>query len=58
MIEQQYKFVDFDEWCKTCAHLLRDETEYPCYNCLANATNLYSHKPTHWKEDERRTKND
>lgn len=48
-MEPQYKEVYFDQYCKTCAHKDIPESEDPCHECLNNPVNLYSHKPTEWK---------
>lgn len=50
MDEVAYKEVYFDQYCKTCKHSDAEEEEEPCCSCLAEPTNLYSHKPVMWKE--------
>ncbi len=45
-----YKEVYFDQYCKTCKYNLSKEDEDPCYECLENPTNLYSHKPVNYEE--------
>ncbi len=58
METQQYKFVNFEDYCKTCVHCETPEDQDPCYDCLAEATNLYSHRPVRWELDvERRREN-
>lgn len=54
MIEDSCKEVYFGEYCKTCQFEKDDEsnTSSPCYDCLNEPVNLYSHKPTGWKEKE------
>lgn len=49
-MEENYKEVYFNEYCKTCEHDNLSETEDPCDECLNNPVNLYSHKPVKWKE--------
>ena len=44
------KLVHFDEYCKTCKHKDLKESESPCYECLENPTNVYSHQPIHWEK--------
>ena len=56
MEEQKYKFVNFEDYCKTCMYADTPEDEDPCYDCLAEATNLYSHRPVSWKLDVERRK--
>ena len=50
MDEQDYKEVYFDQYCKTCKHAKKDSYEDPCFECLDNPVNLYSHKPVKWEE--------
>ena len=49
-----YKEVYFDQYCKTCEFNERKEEEDPCYECLAETVNLYSHKPVYWKERDKK----
>lgn len=49
-MEETYKEVYFHEFCKTCKHEKKAETDDPCWKCLENPVNVYSHKPTHWEE--------
>lgn len=44
------KEVYFDQYCDKCEYSDLDEAEDPCDECLSNPTNLYSHKPTNYKE--------
>lgn len=50
-MENDYKFVEFDKYCKTCKHFESDPGYDPCDTCLANTENLYSHKPVNYEED-------
>lgn len=50
MQDDAYKEVYFDKYCKTCEHSKVKEDEDPCYDCLAEPTNLNSHKPVKWEE--------
>lgn len=56
MDEPKYKFVNFDEYCKTCEYELYADYEIPCCDCLVEATNLYSHRPVYWKRDGEKVK--
>lgn len=49
-MDDSYKEVYFHEYCKTCKHRNKKETDDPCDDCLNEPVNLYSHKPTKWKE--------
>lgn len=51
-MEDIYKEVDFAKYCKTCDHSDLSETEDPCFECLDNPVNLYSHKPVNWEGKE------
>ena len=55
-MEETYKEVYFDQYCKTCKHKdAKDEKdEEPCAECLSYPTNLYSHKPINYEENKRR----
>lgn len=50
-MEQEYKEVYFDEYCKSCKYYKLSEEEHPCDTCLENPINLYSQKPVNWKEN-------
>lgn len=52
MLENSYKEVYFDQYCKTCKHEKLDETDDPCDDCLNEPMNVNSHKPTMWEEKE------
>ena len=49
-MEDSYKEVYFDQYCKTCEHKKLKEHESPCDDCLNETVNLYSHKPARYKE--------
>lgn len=49
-MEDNYKEVYFDQYCKTCKHENLPETDDPCDECLQETVNVYSHKPVKWKE--------
>lgn len=44
------KEVYFNEYCNTCKHASLSESEDPCYDCLNNPVNTYSHKPVYYEE--------
>ena len=48
-MEESYKEVYFDQYCKTCEHEKLKEIDDPCDECLNNPVNLYSHKPVKFK---------
>lgn len=47
---ETYKEVYFGEYCQTCKHEKKSETDEPCDDCLNEPVNLYSHKPIKWEE--------
>ena len=49
-MEDCYKEVYFGEYCNKCKYNDRSEDEDPCYECLENPVNLYSHKPVKFKD--------
>ena len=51
-MEESYKEVYFDQYCKTCEHEKLKETDDPCDECLNNPVNLYSHKSVNYKKKE------
>jgi hypothetical protein len=40
------KIVEFDKYCKICKYKDLPETEDPCWDCLEDPVNVYSHRPT------------
>lgn len=50
-MEENYKEVYFDEYCKTCEYAKKPEDEDHCNECLNNPANLCSHKPINYKEN-------
>ena len=48
----EYKEVYFDEWCDKCMYADQPEDSDECNECLTNTVNLYSHKPTGYKDKE------
>lgn len=51
-MEDNYKEVWFNEYCRSCKFGDKGEDEDPCYDCLTEPVNLYSHKPVEWDEKE------
>lgn len=49
-MEDLYKEVYFEKYCKTCKHEKLEEQKDPCNECLESPVNLYSHKPVRWEE--------
>ena len=49
-MENSYKEVYFDQYCKTCEYAKQKEDESPCDDCLNEPVNIDSHKPMYWKE--------
>lgn len=52
-MEESYKEVYFNQYCKTCVHEKKDENEDPCYDCLNEPVNVYSHKPVMYEEKDK-----
>lgn len=49
-MDDNYREVDFEKYCKTCEHRDLTELDDPCFDCLDEPTNLNSHKPVKYKE--------
>lgn len=49
-MDDNYKEVYFDKYCKTCENRDLTELDDPCFDCLDEPTNLNSHKPVKYKE--------
>lgn len=49
-MDEDYKEVYFDQYCKICKYKDLAENEEPCSECLDKPLNLYSHKPVLYKE--------
>lgn len=49
-MENIYKEVNFNKYCKSCEHKGADEKSDPCNDCLAEPMNTNSEKPVYWKE--------
>lgn len=53
-MEEIYKEVQFDKYCRTCEYGKIKEYEDPCNDCLNEPVNAYSHKPMNWKEKKKK----
>lgn len=49
-MENIYKEVNFNKYCKTCDYKGMEEKCDPCNDCLAEPTNTNSEEPVYWKE--------
>lgn len=52
-IDNDYKEVLFDQYCKTCKYEKLAEIDHPCVECLEEPINLESSKPVCWEEKEK-----
>ena len=50
MYMENMKFVEFELYCRNCKYYEKREDEDPCFECLENPVNVYSHKPVKWEE--------
>lgn len=44
------KEVYFEKYCPKCKHTDCKESEDPCFDCLDEPVNQYSHKPVYYEE--------
>ena len=51
-----YKIVNFNEYCQKCEYLDLAEHEDPCHECLNNPGMINSHKPLNFKEQTKKKK--
>lgn len=49
VVDNDYREVNFGDFCKTCKHEKTPEEQKPCCYCLEEPTRLYSEKPVKWK---------
>lgn len=47
--ESKQKEVYFGSYCPVCKHKDLPESEEPCNECLANPSNIDSHRPVKWE---------
>ena len=55
-MDEDYREVRFDLYCKDCKHKEVTETESPCNECLEHPVNLHTYKPVNWKETDKNPK--
>lgn len=55
-MELVFKEVYFDQYCSTCIHKDKKESEDPCWDCLNEFVNTYSHKPLYYKNENEKNK--
>ena len=48
-MNENYKEVYFEQYCKTCRHEKLEEKYDPCNDCLGEPFNAGSHKPANWE---------
>lgn len=48
-----YKEVLFGDYCKKCVYRDKGEQEEPCFECIAEPVNLWTHKPIKFEEYEK-----
>jgi hypothetical protein len=49
-MDEDFKEVLFDQYCKSCKHKNLKENEEPCAECLDNPLNRYTDKPINYEE--------
>ena len=49
-MELMDKEVYYNEYCNSCKHREKENTDEPCNECLGEPINLYSHKPVKYEE--------
>lgn len=49
-MEERYKEVYFDQYCKKCKYYEEPDAEDPCNECLDNPINVHSHKPVNYEK--------
>ena len=53
-MDEDFREVRFDLYCKDCKHGKVPETESACFDCLEESVNLHTYKPTGFKEKEKK----
>lgn len=48
-MDEDYREVYFDQYCKTCQYDIRLEEDWPCTECLEHPVNEHTHKPVKWE---------
>lgn len=46
------KIVEFDNYCNRCKHEKKEELDDPCFDCLDEPVNAYTHRPVYFEEKE------
>lgn len=49
-MENVYREVHFEKYCKICKHEDKRDYEEPCDECLQNPVNRHSRKPVKFEE--------
>lgn len=52
-MEEFYKEVYFDKYCRQCEHKAKKENEAPCDECLSEPVNTNSEKPVYFRSVEK-----
>ena len=52
-MENTFKIVEFDKWCKTCKYKDYPEEAKPCCDCLEEPAVANSSKPMYYKKQEK-----
>lgn len=52
-MEDDYKEVYFNEYCKTCKYEKLEEKFDPCNECLEHGMNIQTSKPVNWVEKDK-----
>lgn len=55
-MDEHWKEVYFDEYCKTCRYKDISEDDDPCFECLDTPARVNSHKPLNYSENRALTK--
>ena len=55
-MDEDFREVRFDLYCRDCTHNEVPETKSPCNECLEHPVNLYTYRPVNWKEMDKNTK--
>lgn len=53
-MDEVYKEVEFDSYCPKCKHFKKLEEEDPCFDCMNEPLNLYSHRPVKYEKESKR----
>ena len=53
MVNEYYKEVNFNKYCKLCKHKNIKESESPCDDCLSEPVNTNSEKPVYFRSVEK-----